>query len=45
MTIKLGRFQAWIERTKHLDLIPHVERHNGAILLWFLSAHVIIEKA
>ena len=45
MTIKFGKYQAWIERTKHLDVIPHVERHNGATLVWFLGTHVIVERA
>ena len=45
MFFKIGKYQAWIERTRHMDWKPHIERHNGAAMLWFLNLHVICDKA
>jgi hypothetical protein len=45
MFFKLGRQQAWIERTKNTEWKPVVESEGGSLEVWFLRFHVILDRA
>jgi len=45
MPIKVGNYQAWIERTKRMEWTPHIETKHGSTFFWFLNIHAIWDKA
>ncbi|HJV74073.1 MAG TPA: hypothetical protein VJ654_07630 [Noviherbaspirillum sp.] len=45
MFFKVGKYQAWIEKTNHMEWMPHVERHNDSLMVWFLGFHMVYDKA
>lgn len=45
--VKLGKTQAWLERTKHTEWKPVVEfsRERKELELWFLRFYAVFDRA